>query len=350
MRHAIALVLTGALIAGCASNPSAPDATSGAGGPAVSPGATPASTAASPAPPGRLPSSPILPLPPAVSLSPATASEGDYKLAPKDQITVTVYGQDDLTRTVRVGQSGTITLPLLGEVEATGLSPTELEQKIEGGLRGRYLVNPKVTVTVAEFQGRQFSVMGAVNQPGAFPLKTNHTTVLLALSEAKGIKDNADRVAYVLRARPRPGEPQPLSVDLEALLRQGNPGHNVMVEPGDSVYVPEANTYYVAGEVEKKGAFVLRRDTTLSRALTEAGGVTKRAATGEIRVIRTVPTGEKQEIGTFDLQAVMGGDRRQDIALQPQDVVVVPESGAKRAAYGFLDVLKSLLRFSLIAL
>src|SRR5581483_4555097 len=235
--------------------------------------------------------------------------------------------------TLRVSQSGTITLPLLGEVEAAGLSATALEQKIEQGLRGRYLVDPKVTVTVAEFQGRQFAVMGAVNQPGAYPLKSNATTVMLALSEAKGVKDTADRVAYVLRARPRPGEPQPVTVDLKALLRMGNPAQNVVVEAGDSVYVPEANTYYVAGAVEKRGTFTLRRDTTLSRALTEAGGVTKRAATGEIKVIRTMPDGEKREIGAFDLAAVMGGDRRQDIPLQAQDVVVVPESGAKRVGY-----------------
>jgi polysaccharide export outer membrane protein len=310
--------------------------------PAAAPGETAASAAVA---------RPALPPAPPVSLQPpAAASEEDYKLAPRDQLAVTVFGQKDLTRTVRVSQSGAITLPLLGEVQAAGLSTAELERRIEDGLRGRYLVSPRATVAVSEFGGRQFAVMGAVNQPGAFALKSNYTTVMVALSEARGVKDGADRIAYVLRARPRVGEPQPVTVDLEALLRQGDPGHNVVVEPGDSIYVPEANTYYVAGEVEKRGAFVLRRDTTLSRALTEAGGVAKRAATGDIRVIRTLPTGAKQEIGPFDLDRVMTGDRRQDIPLQPQDVVVVPESGAKRAGYAFLDVLKSILRFSLIAL
>jgi len=330
MRGMRVLLLVGLLgITGCAGAP-------GAGAPAARP--APAASA------------PSLPPAPAVSREPPTGDDGDYRLAPKDQITVTVFGQKDLTRALRVSQSGTITVPLLGEVKAAGLSPAELERKIEDGLRGRYLVNPRVTVAVAEYQGRQVAVMGAVNQPGAYPLKANHTTVLNALSEAKGVKDGADRIAYVLRARPRPGEPQPVLVDLDALLRQAHPGYNVVVEPGDSVYVPEANTYYVAGEVEKRGAFVLRRETTLARALTEAGGVTKRAATGAIKVFRTAPTGETQELGTFDLEAVMGGDRRQDIPLQAQDVVVVPESGAKRAAYGLLDVLKSILRFSLFAL
>jgi len=345
MRHVVLLCLAGGLVVGCATDPVLPTA------PAAKAGSEPTGSAAAPVGPAvastagaasRLPAAPALPAPPAVSLAPAVASDGDYRLAPKDQVTVTVYGQDDLTRTLRVSQSGTITLPLLGEVEAAGLSATALEQKIEQGLRGRYLVDPKVTVTVAEFQGRQFAVMGAVNQPGAYPLKSNATTVMLALSEAKGVKDTADRVAYVLRARPRPGEPQPVTVDLKALLRMGNPAQNVVVEAGDSVYVPEANTYYVAGEVEKRGAFTLRRDTTLSKALTEAGGVTNRAATAEVKVVRSAPSGERQEIGPFDVKAVMGGDKSQDVALQANDVVVVPQSGAKAAAYGVLDFFKGL--------
>jgi polysaccharide biosynthesis/export protein len=337
MRRSGTLLLVGLLgIAGCAG---------GGGSQAAGPAGRSAAPPATPVPP------PALPPAPAVSLAPPPRDDGDYKLAARDQLSLTVHGQKDLTRTLRVSQSGTITVPLLGEVQVAGLSTPEIERRIQDGLRsGGYLVNPRVTVAVTEFQGRQFTVMGAVQRPGAFPLKANHTTMMLALSEAKGVKDSADRVAYVLRAHPRPGEPQPVMIDLDALLRQGHPGHNVVVEPGDSVYVPEANTYYVAGEVEKKGAFVLRRETTLSRALTEAGGVTKLAATGEIRVIRTGPTGEKQEIGAFDLQAVMGGDRRQDIPLQAQDVVVVPESGTKRAAYALRDVLKSIIRFSLIAL
>jgi polysaccharide export outer membrane protein len=342
MRYAVTLLLAGMIAAGCATDPVLPTAspaaapaTPGAPAPAAGPGAS------------RMPAPPTMAPPPAVSLAPATTVDGDYKLAAKDQVTVTVYGQDDMTRTLRVSQSGTITLPLLGEVKAAGLSPTELEQKIEGGLRGKYLVNPRVTVSVAEFQGRQFAVMGAVNQPGAYPLKTNATTVMLALSEAKGVKDTADRIAYVLRARPRTDEPQPLAVDLEALLRQGAPAQNVVVEAGDSVYVPEANTFYVAGEVEKRGAFVLRRDTTLSRALTEAGGVTKRASTDEVKVVRTQPDGGKQELGPFDIRQIMAGDKSQDVALQAHDVVVVPQSGAKSAAYGVLDFLKGLFSIGL---
>jgi polysaccharide biosynthesis/export protein len=289
------------------------------------------------------------PLPPAVSrqLPAAGAGGGDYKLAPRDQLTVAVHGQDDLTRTVRVSQSGTVTLPLLGEVKAAGLSPTELESQIEEGLRGRYLKSPKVNVTVSEYQGRQVSVLGAVNQPGAYGLKTNATTVLAALSEAHGVKDNADRVAYVVRATPRNGEPQPLPVDLEGLLRAGDGRQNVVLEGGDTVFVPEANQYYVAGEVEKRGAYTMRRGTTVSKALTEAGGATKRAG-DVVKIIRTGPTGEKRELPPVNLDAAMKGDRSQDLELQAQDVVVVPANGAKVAAYGVLDFFKGMFSIGLV--
>src|SRR5262249_28629386 len=222
------------LIAGCAGSPRRSPETG-----AAAPGGMP-STAGNP--------TRTLPPPPSVALAPPAGS--DYKIAPKDQLKVLVHGQNELTRSVRVSESGTITLPLVGEVAVAGLSAAEAEQKIAAGLKGRYLKDPRVSVSVAEYLGRQIAVLGAVQQPGAYPLKSNGTTVRNALSEARGVRDNADRVAYVLRAQPRSGEPSPLTVDLDALLRGGDARYDVAVEPGDSVYVPEANTFYVAGEVE----------------------------------------------------------------------------------------------------
>jgi polysaccharide export outer membrane protein len=343
MQRVTALFCVSAMLVagGCAGAPPAPETTSASRpGPGPGPKTGPAAaSAAAPEPAPRW----NLAAPPAVSLeTPGKGGAEDYRIAAKDQITVTVLGQEDLTRTVRVSESGTITLPLLGELKVAGMTASELEQKITAALKGKFLVNPRTNVTIAEFQGRQVAVMGAVNQPGSYAIRSNYTTVMLALSEAKGLKENADNVAYVMRARPRNGEPQPVPVDLDALLRSGNTQHNVVLESGDSVFVPEANVFYVAGEVEKRGAYPLRRDTTLSKALTEAGGVTKRAALDDIKIVRTLPSGEKKEITGIDMNAVMAGDRNQDVMLRAQDVVVVPASGAKVAAYGVLDFLKGL--------
>jgi polysaccharide export outer membrane protein len=271
---------------------------------------------------------------------PAKSAEqsGDYRVASRDQLAVQVHGHDDLTRNVRVSQSGSITLPLIGEIAVAGLTVREVEQKVEGELAPRYLKNPRVTVTVSEFLGRQFAVVGAVNQPGAYPIRTNQVTLLQAFSEARGLRENADRTAYLLRATPRPDEPQPLEVDLDAMFRTGQAG-GLLLDSGDMVYVPDANSYYVAGEVEKRGAYTLRRDTTISKALVEAGGVTKRADS-RITVVRVDSSGQRREITGLDVDAIMRGDPSQDLALQAQDIIVIPTSGAKAVGYGILDFLK----------
>ena len=274
--------------------------------------------------------------------APAKSAEqsGDYLIAPRDQLAIQVHGHDDLTRTVRVSENGSVTLPLVGEVAVAGLTTREIEQKVEGTLKPAYLKNPRVTVSVSEFQGRQFAVVGAVNQPGAYPIRTNQVTLLQAFSEARGLRENADRTAYLLRAAPRADEPQPLPIDLDAMFRTGQAG-TLQVESGDMVYVPDANTFYVAGEIEKRGAYTLRRDTTLSKALVEAGGVTKRAS-GQLTLVRVANSGQREEITGLDVDAIMRGDPTHDLPLQAQDIVVVPTSGAKAVGYGFLDFLKGI--------
>jgi polysaccharide export outer membrane protein len=305
-----------------------------------------ASAAPSPASAGLPPGLSLADLPrpaaPPAAAATAAASEGDYLLAPRDQIAVQVYGQDDLTRTVRIDQEGNIVLPLIGSVTVGGLTIQAAQERIEAQLKnGGYLLNPKVTVAVAEFQGRQYAVMGGVNQPGTYTLKANQISLMSAISEARGVRDTAEQTAYIVRARPRPDEAQPLRVDLSTMHQSGDTGR-VMVEPGDVVYVPEDNTFYVAGEVEKRGAYTLRRDMTLSKAITEAGGVSKTAATDRITLIRTLPNGEKKEITGIDLETIVKGDRTADLKLQSQDVVVVPTSGAKVVGYGFLDFLRGI--------
>jgi polysaccharide export outer membrane protein len=336
MPRSVGLLLVLALAAGCAGTPPTPPGT-GAGARAAVPPAPPASPAGRLAPP------------PEVSRQPA-APTGDYRLAPGDRISLQVHGQPDLSRALSVSQAGTVTVPLVGEVAVAGRSAAEVERAVADGLQGRYLQHPRVTVAVTEYRGRQVVVTGAVSAPGPYPLRTNATTLLAALSQAGGVRDGADRQAYLVRARPRAGEPQPLAVDLDALLRAGDVRYNVVVEAGDALFVPDADTVYVAGEVVRPGALRLRRGATVATAVTEAGGVTRRAAGGDLRILRRTPAGEHEEIGGLDLEAALAGDPRHDLALFPQDVVVVPVSGAKAAAYGFLNVLKSILRFSLIAL
>lgn len=290
--------------------------------------------------PGLTPSSE--PARPAV----APPDAGDYLVAPRDQLFVQIHGHDDLTRTARVSERGTITLPLVGEIRVAGLTGRDIETAIENALKPAYLKNPRVSVTVSEFRGRQFAVVGAVNQPGSYPLRSNEVTLREALSEAHGARENAGQVAYIRRAKPRSDEPQPLEVDIDGLFRAGQ-SSGVMLEPGDSVYVPEASTFYVSGEVEKRGAYTLRRGTTVAKAIAEAGGVTKRAS-DRVTIVRTTENGNREEIAGLDLDAILEGDSTKDLPLRPHDVVVVPASRAKVVGYTVLEVLGRLLSIGLV--
>src|SRR5207253_8958534 len=160
----------------------------------------------------------------------------------------------------------------------------------------------------------QFRGVGAGDPAGRSPDRHNGGTVRDALARGRGARDNGGRVAYVLRAKPRSDEPQPLEVDLDGLFRAGQ-GGGVMLEPGDSVYVPEASTFYVSGEVEKRGAYTLRRGTTVAEAIAEAGGVTKRAS-DRVTIVRTTETGHREELTGLDLDSVLEGDTSKYLPLR----------------------------------
>jgi len=110
----------------------------------------------------------------------------EYKIGPKDLLDISVFGLNDLNRTVRVSEDGTITLPLLGEVKVEGLTKTGLEKKLSELLEEKYLHNPQVTVFIREYQSTRVSVLGAVNNPGLYDL-LGRETLMQIISQAGGL-------------------------------------------------------------------------------------------------------------------------------------------------------------------
>jgi polysaccharide export outer membrane protein len=114
-----------------------------------------------------------------------------YKLGSGDMITIRVVGEDDLRRErLRLSDAGTISFPILGEVRVKGLTVGALEDQITKGLKGRYLVNPQVTVSIDEY--RNFFVNGSVEKPGGYPFSPG-LTVRKAISIAGGFRERASR-------------------------------------------------------------------------------------------------------------------------------------------------------------
>jgi polysaccharide biosynthesis/export protein len=140
--------------------------------------------------------------------------EAEYKIGSQDLMEVTVFGQPDLTRTVRVNSAGDISLPLIGTIAAVGITAQQLEQRIATSLGERYLQNPQVTVFMKEFTTLRFTVEGAVNKPGVYPL-TGQMTLLRALAVAGGQGQLSDLSEVMLFRISEKGERQTLKYDAD---------------------------------------------------------------------------------------------------------------------------------------
>ena len=128
---------------------------------------------------------------------PGAKADAEYRVGPQDLIEIVVYGLPELARTVRVNSQGRISLPLIGSVDATGLTAQGLERSISERLSEKFLQNPQVTVFIKEFTTLRFTVEGAVNKPGVFPL-VGQMTLLRALAVAGGQGPLSDMTEVLL--------------------------------------------------------------------------------------------------------------------------------------------------------
>jgi polysaccharide biosynthesis/export protein len=263
--------------------------------------------------------------------SSAPASPADYLIGPADLIEVKVFESEKLTSTVRVSSRGRITLPLLGSVDVDGLTAREAEEKIENLLKeGGYINSPHVSVFVKEHKSKLVSVVGFVGAPGSYEL-LGRQTLLDALANAKGLRDNAGKTVYLTRTEEN-GRRQSYVVDLEELLLKGNSEINLVLKPGDIVYVPEAGTVFVEGAVKRPGSFPIKGSSTVSQGIALAGGLTGYADSGDVKLIRYLGNG-KREIKDLDLGKIQKG-QADDPVIMDRDAIIVGASTAKRILYG----------------
>jgi polysaccharide biosynthesis/export protein len=167
----------------------------------------------------------------------ATASlHDDYVIGPEDVLSINVWKEPEISRSVPVRLDGAISLPLVGEVQAGGRTPLQLEKEIAKKLQN-YISEPEVAVMVQEMKSKRFNVLGQVNRPGSY-LLANNTTVLDAIALAGGFKDFAKQKAvYVLR-RSNDGTETRLPFNYKDVVKGKNVDQNVRLEPRDSVVVP----------------------------------------------------------------------------------------------------------------
>lgn len=250
----------------------------------------------------------------------------DYRVGPKDLLEISVFGLDELNKTVRVTEDGKITLPLLGEVEVEGLTKAELEVKLKQLLEEKWLHNPQVTIFIQEHQSKRVSVLGAVGSPGPYEL-LGRQTLLQIISQAGGLTQEAGNEIIVMRQLPD-GTSTSLKISIDDLILKGDATLNIPLQPDDTVIIPIDRTVYiyVFGQVRRPGALEVRKSNipTLIQAIAQAGGFSERASKGRVLIKRMDENGEEIEI-KVNVRNILKG-KRKDIQLKENDTVYVPET------------------------
>jgi len=149
----------------------------------------------------------------------ASETVDEYRIGPSDLIEISVFQVPDLSKTVRVGARGNLTLPLVGEIQAGGLTALQMETLIANRLRENYLQDPQVSVFIKEYVSQRVTVEGAVNKPGVFPI-SGRTTLLQAIAMAGGLDKLADPNDIKLFRNRNDGTREAIPCDLE-LIRKG---------------------------------------------------------------------------------------------------------------------------------
>lgn len=252
-------------------------------------GALPATVAAqqpaklTPVKAAKAPATPVQPVPEASVAQPA-----DYRLEALgmgDMIRVSVFRNPDLATEARVSERGTIMFPLIGEISVTGLTPTQVSKRIADKLRaGRFVVDPEVTVSIAQVNSRQVAVLGNVQKPGRYPLDATTAKVTDLIALAGGIAPTGSDEITVMTSRN--GKTERREIDLAAMIRSGDLSQNLELQAGDTIYVGRAPMIYVTGEVTRAGAYRVEKDMTVMQAIALGGGITPRGTERGIRIHR----------------------------------------------------------------
>jgi polysaccharide export outer membrane protein len=259
----------------------------------------------------------------------------NYRVGGYDVLKIIVYEEKELSReAVEVSADGYITFPLIGRVKIADLTTSEIEQLIASMLaEGQYLLDAHVSVMVVDYKSKRILVLGSVNSPASYALQAQER-VIDAISKAGGIRrteagEGPGKKGLIIRTA-NPDTPQErklvINLDLKELLEDGDQRSNLYMQDKDVLYIPSAEHFYIIGQVKSSGSYALTdRAISLIEAISKAGGFTPIAARNRTRIIRVVDGVEK--IITVKMDAITDAGRKiQDVIIQPNDVIVVPES------------------------
>ncbi len=262
-------------------------------------------------------------VPPGVTTTPGMVMAAP--IGPGDLLEVSEAHSREMRVSVRVSESGTVTLMLAGEVQVGGMNETSAAHAVQTALIERgMLLHPQVTVMVIAYAGQDVSILGEVARPGIYSY-TIHHRLLDLISSASGVSQNAGRLVTIVH-RDDPKAIQ--SVALDPAGTDTSSDHNPELLPGDTVQVSRAGLVYVVGDVVRPGGFPVDpvQTTTVVQALSLAWGPGQNAALTKAILIREQQG--SRTITTLNLRRMLRG-LDPDIPIRDRDIVFVPDSMAK---------------------
>jgi polysaccharide export outer membrane protein len=242
-----------------------------------------------------------------------------------DWLDVSEYHTPEFHSAVRVSPAGTVTLPMVGDVQVLGMDEQAAAHAIEAALVAKgMLLHPLVSVTVLSSAGQDVSVLGEVSRPGVYPLGVHHRMLDL-ISAASGLSPNAGRLVNVYH-RDDPKTPHPVALDPNG--SDAGADHDPELSPGDTVEVSRAGLVYVVGDVIRPGGFPVDpvQKLTLVQAVSLAWGPTQNAALNKAVLIREQNDG--RTLTELNLKRLLRG-QDPDQPVRDGDIIFVPDSFAK---------------------
>jgi len=233
---------------------------------------------------------------------------------------VNVTPSEELSREIVVSADGMITFPLIGAVKANGLTVKELATVLTKAL-SVYITNPKVTITMKSFSKKQIFIMGEIKQSGGYQYKEGMK--LLDLVTTAGGFTNFAGTKNIKIYRGEKDKRQVITVNLEEIMKTGDTTKDFILHPGDIVEVPrQPKTVSVIGAVNNPGNFDWYEGINLLEAISLAKGQTDFASLGAVKIFRG--TTQQQKMLVVNMNNVLKGDLKNNLVLEPGDIVVIP--------------------------
>ena len=275
----------------------------------------------------------------------------NYKLGPEDSLLIHVKDETEVPDgPYQVALNGDLTVPEIGTTHAAGMTVAALSRALTERWR-KFLIDPVVVISVAEYRSQRVSVLGEVGIPGVQQIR-GRKTLYEVISDAGGLKQDAGgtiQISRLVQEGPLPlpraaldasGRYEIGEIDVDTLMKARSPETNIPVCPNDVITIPKAELVYVLGAVRKPGGFELHEKQSISvlQALSLAEGSSPTAKTKRARISReSGPNGERVQI-PLELNQLISG-KQPDVLLHPNDILVIPNSAARSASYRALEAM-----------